>query len=206
MTRRLPLLTEQALHAVRAEKTKKGETFRESIEDKDLDVTCRKGCSHCCRHPIMISVLEGAIIYYWLRNNGKWTSTLKLQLDNHAKTVVGLPPETWTLINIPCPLLEDDLCIAYKSRPFLCQTTYSVGLPDLCRPEQFSVRTPLVPRIEELLNFQKLEKSFYDSSESRYHVVPLSLAVLLGEQLATGKIDFSDTGSEVIKRYLEAYE
>jgi len=202
--RKLPLLTAQALHGVKAHQTELEHQFRTGVETSDLDVTCRKKCVHCCHHPISISVLEGALLFLWLEKNRKWTSTLKRQLEKHSTQVMGLPTETWMLMSIPCPLLEDGLCRAYKARPFTCRTIFSSGVPDLCKPEQFTTRTPIIPRLPELATFQEKEKSYHDGSA--YYTIPISSAILLGERLARGTLEVSGIGPAILARYLEAYQ
>ena len=93
-------------------------------------VTCRAGCSGCCRHLSLFSV----------------------EAANLSKAVNALPDEVRLLLagriewpeNGPCPLLLEGLCLVYRDRPVICRTH---GLPLLmevegarridCCPENF---------------------------------------------------------------------
>jgi len=105
------------------------ETFAEEI-------TCRAGCSACCRHLTLFPV----------------------EAANLVKAVDGLPAEIRSLLagrvqwreSGSCPLLLDDRCTVYSARPVICRTH---GLPLLtefegnrtvdCCPENFATVTSL---------------------------------------------------------------
>jgi len=80
--------------------------------DYASEIACKAGCSRCCLH-ISLSPIEAAVV---------------------AEALAALPRETQTLLagrsqspdDGPCPLLVDDLCVIYQSRPLICRTH---GLP-----------------------------------------------------------------------------
>ena len=80
--------------------------------DYAKEIACRAGCSRCCLH-ISLSPIEAALV---------------------AEALADLPRETRTLLagrsqcsdDGHCPLLVDDLCVIYQSRPLICRTH---GLP-----------------------------------------------------------------------------
>lgn len=94
-------------------------------------ITCRAGCSSCCRHLTLFPV----------------------EAANLARGIERLPEETKAVLagrsrwpeSSPCPLLQDDRCTVYPFRPVICRTH---GLPLLaeiegvrtvdCCPENFS--------------------------------------------------------------------
>lgn len=94
-------------------------------------ICCRAGCSGCCLH----------------------LSLFPVETANLVKAVRKLPDEIKTILsgridwpeNDPCPLLLDDCCTVYDSRPVICRTH---GLPLLaeldgvrtvnCCPENFT--------------------------------------------------------------------
>ena len=93
-------------------------------------IFCRAGCSGCCRH----------------------LSLFPVETANLVRAVKKLPAEIKTILSGrihwpedgPCPLLLDDCCTIYDSRPVICRTH---GLPLLtqadgvrtvnCCPENF---------------------------------------------------------------------
>jgi len=81
-----------------------------------LAITCRAGCSGCCRHLTLFPVEAAAL------------ANALSGLDDPARTPlasIGEMPE-----NGPCPLLLNDRCIAYAARPIICRTH---GLPLLTK-------------------------------------------------------------------------
>jgi uncharacterized protein len=83
-------------------------------------LACRAGCGGCCQHHLSVFPVEAAAI---------------------GKAVETLPPETQAIIRrqaaavrerearggpVACPLLVDDRCAVYESRPLICRTQ---GLP-----------------------------------------------------------------------------
>lgn len=81
-------------------------------------ITCRAGCSGCCRH----------------------LSLFPVEAANLLNAVNALPDEVRLLLtgrtlwseNGPCPLLLDGLCPVYRDRPVICRTH---GLPLLMEAE-----------------------------------------------------------------------
>ena len=200
--RRLPLVIEQAQARIRSSRTSLTEGLRSKV-GRD-NVTCRKGCAHCCSYPIYISLLEGILLYRGLRNAGLWRSKLEKALESHSNLTSGLAPEVWLTADIACPLLDENrLCLAYDDRPFLCRATLSVGNPDDCRGVRFS-ETSFVPRQEEAIEFRKVVSSLKDQYDSRllHHATPISTAVLLG-RLIMEETSEADDLDDVISTYLQ---
>lgn len=75
-------------------------------------ISCRAGCSGCCRHLTLFPVEAASLVV----------------------ALAALPEETRRLLAArgeipadgPCPLLQDDRCLAYPDRPIICRTH---GLP-----------------------------------------------------------------------------
>ncbi len=205
MLKRLPLLTERSLSDVRSTQIEISKELHDGILAKGTFISCKKGCNHCCSHPVAASLFEGVLIYQALKRARRWTKALQAEIDRVAKMTVGLPPETWMVAQIQCPLLKDGLCIAYKSRPFQCRTTWSSGDPDLCHPHRFSRQTPIVPRLSELVRFQEVENALMKRQGLKYRTLPLTLALQLGERIATQQIELDNVEAEVLKEFLQAW-
>jgi Fe-S-cluster containining protein len=202
--KKLPILLERSLVDSRKEKEEICGKFEEDLFAQG-DITCRKKCSHCCYHPVAASLLEGVLLYRALKKEGLWTAALKAEVDRVAKLTTGLPPETWMVSQIACPLLRDNLCIAYKARPFLCRATWSKGVPDQCHPHRFSQKTQIVSKRAESLRFQTVERALSKQLGIRYQPLPLMLALQLGERLATQKMELTDSDREIWKEFIQAW-
>jgi Fe-S-cluster containining protein len=198
---KLPVIQAQAIAGVRIEQAERARKYQEGLQDTPV---CRKGCDHCCYHPIRISVMEGTLLYWHLRNNGLWSGALKGRLEEHSKLTLNLSPAVWLLSKIPCPLLQDSQCVAYKARPFLCRTNYSTGDPDLCHPARLSVATPMPDRQEDLVDFYSVELAAHKGQGAPYWRLPLSLAVLLGSRIGEGQVNLPGVEQAVLSAYLES--
>jgi hypothetical protein len=149
--------------------------------------------------------MEGTLLYWYLRNNGLWTRDLKDRLEDHAKRTVGLSPAIWMLAEIPCPLLSTTKeCKAYSARPFMCRTAFSSGDPDLCRPANFSLATPMVDRQDALQMFHDLEQQTHKAQGVFYWNMPISMAVLLGARIGEGTMTLSESEYAIFSAHLEA--
>lgn len=199
---RLPVIVERNLATTKASRQALEEGFIQKLNAKGIPTTCKRGCSHCCKHPLLVSILEGAILYRELQNTKQWTLSLKRRLEEHSKQTLSLAPEVWMLAGIPCPLLEENSCTMYSSRPFSCRTLYSSGDPDLCTSARFSLMTPLVPRTEEAEAFRKLETQSLREAKLPRNWVPISTAILVGKVLC--EEEEADTSQEILRRFLES--
>ncbi len=205
MKRKLPVLLERDLQTIRTERYVRSGVFagdvRDEAEKEGRAVSCSSACSACCSHPIMVSLLEGILLYRWLAERGRWTVDLRERLQAHADATWALAHEVWFLSNIPCPFLIENLCSVHDGRPFVCRTTWSVGDPFYCAPSRFGLRTEIVPRADILGEFHRLEASKLKEHELPRIQFPLSKAVLVAEALVSGKLLLENIGSTLIKEY-----
>jgi len=119
-------------------------------------LTCRAGCSGCCHHHLSVFVVEAAAV---------------------RKAVDALPQQTRTIIQrqahevtkreadnqpVACPLLVEERCSIYESRPLICRTQ---GLPLLIEAEDGQPEVDFCP-----LNFAAPD-AVDDLDEA--HLVPL---------------------------------
>lgn len=75
-------------------------------------IACRAGCSSCCRHLSLFPVEAAALV--------EALATLP-EPSRRILAKRGKMPEDG-----PCPLLQNDRCLAYGGRPIICRTH---GLP-----------------------------------------------------------------------------
>ena len=117
---------------------------------------CRAGCSGCCHHHLSIFPVEAAAVKIAIQALPQDTKNIIQQqandiLEQEAK---GNP--------VACPLLVDDKCSIYDSRPIICRTQ---GLPLLYEAEDGNLEVDFCP-----LNFTA--ENATEALEEN-HLVPL---------------------------------
>lgn len=75
-------------------------------------ISCRAGCSSCCRHLTLFPVEAAALV------------AALAALPETSRQALTVRDEM--VAEGPCPLLQDDRCLAYADRPIICRTH---GLP-----------------------------------------------------------------------------
>jgi Fe-S-cluster containining protein len=192
---RLPLLVQRSVAEAKTARTEISESYdfqlRSRLSGEGVAITCQKGCHHCCLHPVFITLLEGITLYQRLREDGVWSSRLREALVKHSETTRGLAPEVWALSLIPCPILDDKgLCRAYEDRPFACRVTYSIGNPEDCHPHRLG--PGMIAKRELFEAVTPSEATILRRHRLNHFRLPLSIAVLYGERIATGEIELED--------------
>lgn len=192
--RRLPLAAARSIAEAQGARQSLANAYDSQLfprlAEAQESVVCRKKCSNCCLHPVYATLLEGATLYSWLVEQGLWDLTLKRALQDTQERVKGLAVEVWLMSLIPCPLLKDDLCIAYEARPFACQITYSIGDPQDCHPHRMG--TDMLPRRELFEALAVVEGRILRRHHLKHFRVPLAAAVLWGERIVKGEVELDD--------------
>lgn len=166
--------------------------------------TCRKGCHHCCYHPVQMSVLEGIGLYRWLAENLLWSHDLQEAFHDVARQTWGQSIEVWTLSMIACPLLtKDGLCMAHKRAPFICRITVSTGDPYYCHPHRIDERLGIIPRKAWLERLENMEGDLLRRHKLSYVYMPLAVAVLYGEKVSKENIELGDVDVQLLFDFLK---
>jgi Fe-S-cluster containining protein len=147
------------------------------------NASCKMGCSGCCRRQINISVAEAVIIQEHLEKSKKWTEVFQRCKDvlKHTKTTNSV---SWFRMNIPCPILENDVCLAYNVRPAICSVHFATSDPDICHP--WSTKSGEFSPVEFqdiFLDFRKVLSSYVDSHGILSLILPLPMALLMAERV-----------------------
>jgi len=192
--RRLPVLLERSIASVKVLQTSGEQDFNQQVlaatTEAKKPITCTKGCASCCYHPVMISILEGILIYRWLERKGKFTDELKRKLKSISDQQFGTSYEVWLFSLTPCPLLtSDNLCSAYEVRPFNCRIYYAVSDPHYCHPHRLGTGTEIINRTEALEGFQSKLEALLKEHEVSFRLMPIGAAVLYGAEICAGKLD-----------------
>lgn len=199
----LPVNFEQTLGQIKAAYLKSASDYEHLIRVRDR-VSCRKGCSHCCYYPVLMSIPEALLLYRGIVRKRLWTNKLKADFEKSADRVLGLNLEVWILSKIPCPLLDESAgtCKAYDVRPFSCRTVYSINDPHYCDPSHSSGLPPLLDRKEAIKGMVEVETKLLARHRIGRIVLPLATSVLLAARLDKGDIDFATLGAIVWKEYI----
>lgn len=199
MSRRLPVLTEQAIGSVQAESAARSQTFERDLR-RDKKLSCRPGCSNCCYLPIEISLLEAIPIYREIVQRGRWTPAFTKSLREHAEKTNLLSPAIWLLTRIPCPLLTgDQRCSVYGVRPFHCRTMWATDDPFYCDGQNFGPKTSIVPKDEFMRDFMAYVDAASKQSGVAPYTLPISRALLVAEKVVNGTLDARDIILEVAR-------
>ncbi len=97
------------------------------------DAPCKTGCSGCCRRMVHITLAEAIVMQKHLEDGKVWPSVLgrclgALQASREAS------PTSWFRMNVECPVLSKDECLAYEVRPAACAVHFALSKPELCHP------------------------------------------------------------------------
>lgn len=202
MKTRLPLLVQRSVAETKTARADLAQGYelqlRSRLSDVGADITCLKGCHNCCYHPVYITLLEGLALYQGLREKGLWTTKLREALQQHADLTKGLASEVWALSLVACPLLDQKgQCQAYEDRPFACRVTYSVGNPSDCHPHTLGPGMLAKKELFEALT--PTEAMILRRHHLNHFRLPLSVAALYGERIATGEVELEDCGNALME-------
>jgi len=110
----------------------------------------------------------------------------------------------WFMSMIPCPLLDEKTkkCTAYEGRPFQCRATYSTSPSMYCHPHEI-LQTGIVDRQTAMSKFHVEEVKAMRRHGLVLFLMPLSVAVLMGERVASGELRLEDAESALVLAYGE---
>jgi len=192
MRRRLPVFVERSIQHMQADRSELSDEFERKVLGSKT-VTCRAGCTSCCYHPLLVTILEAVPIYGALVEKGRWLPSLKEALQKTAKLTTGLDMGVWLLSNIPCPLLgKDKRCTVYDARPLSCRVTAATGDPFYCAPQRLGPETTIVSRVDVLREFHTREATLLRKHGLLHLTMPIGRAVLFAEKLCTGTLTLED--------------
>ena len=202
MRRRLPIFVERSIQHMQADRSELIDDFERTILGENI-VSCKEGCTSCCYHPLLVTILEAIPIYGSLVERGHWVPSLKEKLRKVASLTTGMDLSVWLLSKIACPLLSPKgLCTVYDARPFACRTTVATGDPYYCDPQRLGEQTTIVPRIDILRKFHAREAALLRKHNLLHLTMPIGRAVLLAEQVCSGTIRLEDIDRTYVSEHL----
>lgn len=106
---------------------------------------CKMGCSHCCRHHILMTIAEAYALAQYItrqfsrkqrselrKRTQKWHTWNNYHLGRYQSGTLDRQSITGSIHF--CPLLVDGACSAYPVRPVVCRTHFVSSHPRNCRP------------------------------------------------------------------------
>lgn len=119
------------------------EALDDAIEKvhEHYDISCTKGCSHCCRQVVTTTVVEALLIIDWINANPhrkNWYVT-KILPNVKEQFLYAQDAQTtcdkWFDDMVPCVFLDEEgLCSIYEARPLMCRKMLVVTPPEYCAP------------------------------------------------------------------------
>jgi Fe-S-cluster containining protein len=96
---------------------------------------CRTGCSHCCRIPVTISLVEAQLLS---RASSRVPSaprrSIRVTAESSMEALAAQERQLQAGPLAPCPFLRAGRCSVYKLRPIACRTLLNLDDDDLlCR-------------------------------------------------------------------------
>ena len=131
---------------------------------------CGAGCSGCCHHHLSVFAVEAAVLTEAIQALPEAQQTRIRQQANEVKEREAKGE------SVACPLLVDNLCSVYESRPLICRTQ---GLPLLYEADDGAQEIDFCP-----LNFES-DAAIAELQDE--HVVPLDL---LNLKLAMANVSY----------------
>jgi Fe-S-cluster containining protein len=97
-------------------------------------LACGEGCAHCCRVQVHVSIIEALNIAQGLIDSlvADDLSALKSRIAALDDQTHGMTHKERGVLALPCPLLKDERCSVYDTRPFVCRAANSVDA-EQCR-------------------------------------------------------------------------
>ena len=182
------------------------------LHDEGMVPSCRLGCSHCCRFPILMSVAEARTLANFVKRGfspeqidalRRRTRQWHRRDDSLRSRSLPVPPsagEDDSPSALPCPMLVESECSVYNVRPLLCRTHYVLSHPRSCcsanDPKSWEARPEVIESVKEATeSYTTAMKDFIEKGGVDYcrsmTLLPHGLAMEMGW-------DFSRSGGAAL--------
>jgi Fe-S-cluster containining protein len=104
--------------------------FLKTAEESKTPAHCTKRCAYCCHQAVFAQSHEFKYLKRWMFDHliEADLEIVRKKSKEKYKNTKALSPEEMLLYKEPCPLLDNDVCIAYEARPVACRIYLSYGL------------------------------------------------------------------------------
>jgi Fe-S-cluster containining protein len=105
------------------------DSFVSRCRKEGKNVDCRKGCSICCCQAVLALPYEILFLSDHISKSLSGKETQAVMERAYLKDEVTKRMKAMEFLNYksPCPLLINDICIAYSARPMACRTYISTS-------------------------------------------------------------------------------
>ena len=127
--------------------------FEEIRPEAARAVRCQRGCAHCCRIWVGITLDEALLLAERVREGRAEISMMRLDLQRHWSDPQDFARHSWE--SARCVFLSDDgSCSVYEDRPNPCRALQVASDPEFCRTAEPSgqVLAVINPRAEMLVS------------------------------------------------------
>lgn len=159
----------------------------QGLADKGKQISCVKGCSHCCHYLVGVTAAEAFCIY---REIMAMSDTRQAAIISESITAAqaiaakGLGDMKATDpsglshwygdLDISCPALRDGVCSMYEQRPLACRECLTTSDPDRCRKDSVeAAESVLLPLSAARVMMKTSDQVRQDTSQ----VVPFAIAL-----------------------------
>jgi Fe-S-cluster containining protein len=103
-------------------------THTKAVAPRASEVSCRKGCSHCCHIDVCITIEEAKLLVYAADEAGVAIDAERLAAQAAPKRWADVPQEERACVFLG----SDGACRVYEHRPTVCRKHHVVSPPDEC--------------------------------------------------------------------------
>lgn len=163
---------------------------------KRLSVTCKEGCSHCCKLPATSTVPEMVPVVEYLTARADWDRrrpALERELTRQLTEFAGVDVlderqrVAFFQRQLSCTFLKDNRCDIYAVRPTVCRYHMVVSSPENCEvgPE---------PKPIAIVDLRNIENTIAIKSAEEFGELtggPIALVFVLAAQMLGVKLNIN---------------
>ena len=104
-------------------------------DKKELPISCKRGCAHCCHLYVVCTHEEADLIYKEAKKRNIPLSKKRLEYQSRFKN----PGDYFTRFGkrTRCVFLDDkNDCMIYEYRPMSCRKYFAISPPETCLPDK----------------------------------------------------------------------
>lgn len=187
------------------------EVYKEqNVDDiaSDERVSCTRGCNHCCKRMIMVSLPEGIAIAERITKDPYYQARLPMFMRMLYKQVQFLEANKLDDVTSCMFLKEDGDCGIYDFRPSACRYLFVVSDPENCKRDNKSTVSRVDMTKEEERVWSEGNRLSKQVGVPHPMLAPLPVAILWGmkilqEGVSGFKFSLSELGSGLHPAYWE---
>ncbi len=144
-----------------------------------MNITCRRGCHHCCYLMPMVSLPEAAVIYDSIGQERFDSMKQKFEDELKLLKAVGFSSNKLFENKYACTFLTGGQCSIYEDRPLTCRVHVVASDPKFCSPDD---KTAGRLMLDQSVFFELISEGTAQASDamgfSTAFALPLSWALI----------------------------